>query len=120
MKKKIKENKSKKTENDYLKNQLARALADYDNLRKRTESERSDYKKFANLTLVLKLLPTLDMLYEAQDHLKDAGIAITIAEFEKILKEEQVQKIEVKKGNKFDENLHEAIEVTAKGKRERL
>lgn len=117
MKKKIKENKSKNTESDYLKNQLARVLADYDNLRKRTESEKSDYKKFANLTLILKLLPVLDMLYEAQDHLKDAGIAITIVEFEKVLKEDGVQKIEVKKGNKFDEHLHEAVEVTAKGKK---
>lgn len=119
MKKKIKGNKSKniESENDYLKNQLARVLADYDNLRKRTESERGDYKKFANLTLILRLLPVFDMLYEAQDHLGDTGIAITIAEFEKVLKEEGVQKIEVKKGNKFNEHLHEAVEVAAKGKK---
>ena len=63
----------------------------------------------------MKLLPVLDMLYEAQEHLKDSGIEITLKEFEEILKEEGVSKIDAGKGNLFDEKAHEAVEVV-KGK----
>ena len=96
---------------DTLKNQLARALADYDNLRKRVEREREEVGKMAKAMIVARLLPVYDMIEGAQKHLKDSGLAITIEEFTKILKEEGIEKIEVKSGDRFDEELHEAIEV---------
>ena len=66
-----------------MKNQLARALADYDNLRKRVEGEKDAWEKIAASKVVLRLLPVLDMTLEAQKHLKDAGLAIVIGEFRK-------------------------------------
>jgi len=83
-----------------LKIQLARALADYDNLRKRIEREKETFEKVANLKLVIKLLPVLDTLKKAQAHLKDEGLGITIKGFEDSLK-----------GDEFNPEIHEAIDV---------
>lgn len=116
-----KKGKSKqKKETKRLEEQLARALADYDNLRKRVEREREEIGKLAKATLVARLLPVYDMLEGAQAHVKDAGLAITLTEFAKVLKEEGIEKIEVKRGDKFNEELHEAVEVVDKGKESKL
>ncbi|KKR15126.1 MAG: Protein GrpE [Candidatus Levybacteria bacterium GW2011_GWA1_39_32] len=100
-----------KAKSNNLKNQLARALADYDNLRKRVEREREDLEKLAGLKLILRILPILDNLKTAQNYLKDAGLAITIGELENILKDEGVEEIKPNKGDNFDHNLHEVTEV---------
>lgn len=104
-----------------LKNQLARALADYDNLRKRVEKQQGDFEKLVSAKFALRILPIFDMLEEAQKHLKDSGIALTIEEFRKILKEEEIEEIKGDPGEKFDEEFHEAVEVVsppAGGKKE--
>lgn len=100
-----------KQEIDFLKNQLVRALADYDNLRKRVEEGREIVDKLASLKVVARLLPVYDMLVSAQKHLQDSGLAITIGQFENALKEEGIERISVQKGDKFDHNLHEAVEA---------
>lgn len=101
-------------EAEQLKRQLARALADYDNLRKRVEREREEYGTFAKTMLMAKLLSVYDMLEGAQNHLKDSGLAITIEEFVKVLEEEGIEKIEVGEGEEFNEELHEAVEAVDK------
>lgn len=106
----------KEGELDKLKNQLARALADYDNLRKRVEREREDFEKVANLKLAIRLLPVLDVLRQAQKHLNDPGIALTVSEFENALKEEGIEEIKVAAGDEFNPQLHEAVEVVKDGK----
>lgn len=112
---KNKKTKSKKTsEVDEMRGQLARALADYDNLRKRTEADMAQLQKTAGLKIVLKLLPTLDILESAQKHLKDQGLAIAIGEFKNVLKEEGVE--EINSTGVFDEGLHEAVELVSGGK----
>lgn len=108
---KRKENEVKEGEVELLKNQLVRALADYDNLRKRVERERDEFGSIARATLMVRILPIFDMLEGAQTHLKDSGLAITIDEFGKVLREEGFEKIDVKVGDSFDENLHEAVEL---------
>ena len=94
-----------------LKNQLARALADYDNLVKRVERERDEVKKVLSLRLILKLLSVLDGLENDQEHLKDQGLAITIIEFKKVLSEEGLTEIKPEIGSAFDESVMEAIEI---------
>jgi molecular chaperone GrpE len=94
-----------------LKGQLARALADYDNLRKRVEKEREDLRKILAVSIILKFISILDGLKLAQKHLKDGGIAITIKEFEDILRGEGIEKIKIEVGDKFDEDVHEVTEV---------
>jgi molecular chaperone GrpE len=110
-------NKPNPPEISQLKSQLARALADYDNLRKRVEREKETFEKIANLNLVIKLLPVLETLRRAQSHLKDEGLGITIKEFEDSLGQEGIEEIKVSKGDPFNPLLHEAIEVTGEGEK---
>lgn len=106
--------KKKNEEADALREQLARALADYDNFRKRT-AERSEQERFIITARVVgRLLPVLDMLYEAQKHLNDGGLALTIKEFEDTLGSEGIEVIDPKEGEEFSEELHEAVEVVNK------
>jgi len=104
----------KKGEVKQLQQQLVRALADYDNLQKRVEREETERKERAALRLILKLLPILDNLRQAQNHLADSGVAIIIAELENILKDEGLEEIKIQPGEVFDPNRHEAVEVIAK------
>jgi len=102
---------------DELKNQLARALADYDNLRKRSELEREVLLKYSSERIVARILPLLDSIENAQKHLKDSGLAIIIADFKKLLYDEMLEEILPKKGDNFNEELHEAIEACEGGKK---
>jgi molecular chaperone GrpE len=113
--KKQKATKISKSELGEVKNQLVRALADYDNLRKRTEREREGFEKITSIRFAVKMLTIFDMIEEAQKHLKDSGIALTLEEFKKILKEEGIEKIEIGQGDKFDEEVCEAVEVVKNG-----
>lgn len=99
-----------------LKSQLARALADYDNLRKRTEAEKEGWFKFASIRVVQQLLPILDNLENMQKHLNDQGLSLTIVEFKKVLKEEGFNEILPGVDGVFDENTMEAVEAIEGGK----
>lgn len=101
-----------------LENRLARALADYDNLRKRFEREKDKLFRFASRGVIDRFLVIYDMLISAQEHIKDSGVAIIIEEFKKILMDEGVEEIKVKPGDEFDENLFEAVEAE-KGDKEK-
>lgn len=114
-KSKTKKQKKQELAVEELKGQLIRTLADYDNLQKRTDKEREDLRKVLSAHFVSKLLPVLDMLEDAQEHLKDSGLAIAIKELYEVLDSEGVKKIEAKKGMMFDEDLHEAVETVDKG-----
>ena len=114
--KKQKATKITKKELEKVKNQLMRALADYDNLRKRIEREREGFEKIASIKFAVKMLTVFDMIEEAQRHLKDSGIALTLEEFKKILEEEGIEKIKTGQGDKFDEEICEAVEVVKNGK----
>lgn len=101
------------------KNKYLRALADYHNLEKRVEEERSLRMKVAKKDLILQLLPIFDLVDKA---LKDAeenrqqvdsvhwreGIKIAIKEFRNILSREGFEPVETET---FDPNLHEAVGV---------
>jgi len=102
--------KSVQGEVEDIKNQLKRALADYSNLQKRFEEEKRYLVKYANATLLLKLLDVLDSLEEAGKHLQDEGLNLSIKKFKEILETEGVREIGAG-GKKFDPNFHEAMEV---------
>jgi len=114
MKKKVKPGEPKLKEVDRLKHSLARALADYDNLRKRTEKEKERFEYIAGLKTISKLLPVHDMLEEVQSHVKDSGLAIALESLSKVFSEEGVKIIDAKTGDVFDEDKHEVVEVVSK------
>jgi molecular chaperone GrpE len=100
-----------------LREQLARALADYDNLKKRVEKDQAKYYEIAMARFVTRMLPALDMFEQVQMHLKDSGLAIAMDELKGKFAEEGVEAIEPRAGDKFDEKYMEAVEVR-EGKRD--
>lgn len=98
-------NKLKQLEEDWK-----RALADYQNLVKRVEGERKDFVKFANKSLIMKLLPTLDILEMAANHSQDPGVNMAVSQFKQVLSDEGLQEIAPKLGEEFNPVYHECIE----------
>jgi molecular chaperone GrpE len=92
MTKKIKETKLKEEIKD-LENKFRRTLADYQNQDKRHKSRQVEIVKFANQSLLDKLLPVLDSLELAQHHLKDAGLKMVLDQFTKTINLEGVEEI---------------------------
>lgn len=88
------------------------ALADYQNLQRRHETEKSDFIAFANSGLILKLLTVLDHLKLAGDTINDQGLTIAVAELDSVLKEEGLKAIEVI-GQLFDPATMEAVELVS-------
>lgn len=106
-----------KAKKDDLKGQLARALADYDNLKKRTDAEKGVWMGFAKKELLVSLLPAIDALETAQKHLNDAGLKLVLDEIKKVFENEGI--VEINTTGQFDENLHEAID-TVEGKNKNM
>ena len=104
---------------EVVKAMLARALADYDNLSKRVDRERTDLCRIASVGVMVKLLPVLDNLERAQEHIKDSGLAIAIGELINVLKDEGLTVINPSIGDEFDEQTMEAIEVVS-GERDNM
>lgn len=102
-------------QSDVVKAQLVRALADYDNLRKRYEEEKTSWIKFASQRVVLKVLPVVDMFEDAQKHRGDAGLAIALSELKKVLYEEGLVEIKSDTGTVFDAGLHEVVDTVEGG-----
>jgi molecular chaperone GrpE len=93
-----------------LENQLKRALADYQNLERRISEEKRIWIQSANKDLVAKLLPVLDNLFLAQNHIQDEGLNLSIQKFLDILSAEGVERIKTK-GEEFDPNTMECVTV---------
>ncbi len=105
----------KKKEEVDFKALYQRALADYQNLERRVESDKADVRRFASAIVILKFLEILDNLEKAQKHLSDPGLDLVIKQFNDILTSEGVAKMDVE-GEVFDPHLHEAVEVGEGGK----
>ncbi len=99
-----------------------RSAADFENYKRRKESENKELVEFAREVTVVKLLPTLDSLQQALKHIPDSssedflpkfqnwqtGINGIVNQLDKTLEELGIKKIEAK-GKKFDPNFHEAV-----------
>ena len=106
----MKKHDEKLDKNKDLENQLKRALADYQNLEKRMESERKEWIRSGNKALILKLLPVLDTLFLAQEHLQDDGLSLSIQKFLEALTDEGVERIKTE-GEDFNPHTMECVSV---------
>ena len=95
---------------DEWKNKYLRALADYQNLVKRTDAEKQEVRKYATERFLKKLLPVVDTLELAQRHVQNDGLALALKELHVVLTQYGVEKIEVA-GIPFDPHYMECIEV---------
>lgn len=87
-----------------------RAVADYQNLKRRSEEDRLRIVKYANSELLSELLPVLDNFESLLKHNSDEGLKITVKHFTDILKNIGLVEIEVL-GLDFDPTLCEAVEM---------
>lgn len=93
-----------------------RAQADFSNFKKRSEQEREDFTRFANASLMLELLPLLDDLERALEHVPAKlarlawvdGVGLIYRKFRATLESQGLTQIEAL-GKPFDPGLHEAV-----------
>ena len=101
---------------DY-KDKWLRALADYDNLKKRVEKEKTETIRFSTQFLIIELFPIMDSFDSAMksiEHSKDKesflkGLKMLQNEFHKVLETNGLKKMKAV-GEKFDPNIHQAEE----------
>lgn len=94
-----------------------RLLAEQENLRKRLETDKQQFAKFAQMGAAESLIPIVDNFYRATDHIPDAqkqeGWIVGIMHIQKqlldCLESWGVTEIPAKPGDAFDAALHEAI-----------
>lgn len=97
---------------------LLRTTADFDNFRKRAAREKQDAIKYANESLLSRLLPVLDSLDAAlaatdaaSDKTADAlrtGVGLVQQQFKAVLAEAGVEEVNAA-GQPFDPHVHEAV-----------
>ncbi len=76
-----------------LQDKLARSLADYANLEKRIEAQRQMLITLATASMLNKILPVLDDLNLANQHLSDPGLQIALDKLRQVLKSEGIEEI---------------------------
>ncbi|HEO64129.1 MAG TPA: nucleotide exchange factor GrpE, partial [Candidatus Omnitrophica bacterium] len=112
-----KEPKEPDTEISELKDKYLRLQADFDNFRKRSAKERSEFVKFANESLILELLFILDNFergIKSAEQKKDfdllhKGVDMISKQLHELLKAKGLLRIETT-DKVFDPAVHEAIE----------
>lgn len=110
-------------EKQEMRDQLLRAMAEMDNIRKRSEREKSDARVYAIEKFAGDLLSVSDNMARALEALPDSerealteggkgllgGIEMTYKELHTVLTRHGVTPIEAEPGAAFDPNLHQAV-----------
>jgi molecular chaperone GrpE len=86
---------------DAWKDKYLRALADYQNLEKRTHEHVNESRNYASAHIIRVLLPVLDNLERASKHLADDGLTHIVRQFHAVFTDVGVTRIEVV-GKSFD------------------
>jgi molecular chaperone GrpE len=97
-----------------LQDRLLRARAEFDNFRRRAETQRSEYLQFAAMDPVREILPILDdferaLKVETADRDYAKGVELIYQRMLDSLKKMGLEPIETA-GKTFDPNLHQAVE----------
>ena len=103
------------------KDKFLRLFAEFENYKRRTSKERLELYKTASMELMTSLLPIIDDLERAsaefsrsKDKQLTEGFSIIKNKFNETLKSQGLNEIEVKSGDEFDVEKHEAItQITA-------
>ena len=108
-------------ERDKLKDQLLRALADTENMRRRSEREATNIRKYGHTPFARDLVGAIDNLARvvgsAPENLEQAdetlkslitGIQLSWTELQSVIEKHGIKRVEPL-GEKFDYNLHQAM-----------
>ncbi len=120
----LKKEQVEKSEEEQLKEELnkekdkfLRLFAEFENYKKRTSKERMELFKTASEDVMVSLLPVLDDFERALTHIEDdkeaedlrKGVLLIYQKLLTTLEQKGLQVIQVKKGDKFDAEDHEAV-----------
>ncbi|MGO3702119.1 MAG: nucleotide exchange factor GrpE [Candidatus Saccharimonadales bacterium] len=97
---------------------LQRLRADFENYRKRTETEVSAARQTGGDAMIVKLLPVIDTLERAITHMPDdlvdnpwaKGVAGTAKKLEKLMSDLQLERISAQAGDEFNPDRHYAVQ----------
>lgn len=100
-----------------MKDKYLRQAAEFDNYRKRTMQEKADLLKYGAQKAVEALLPVVDDIERAMQHIEKAedvesvkeGMNLIYQKFQKYLEQQQVSVIPANQGDDFDDSIHEAV-----------
>ena len=98
-----------------IEDRYKRICAEFDNYKKRTEKENTKTYDYAKISIITGLLPILDsfeksMESDSKDKSYKEGIELIYKQFQDYLKSQGVEAIETE-GQKFDPELHEAVNL---------
>src|SRR5262245_43323816 len=90
--------------------QLLRLKAEFENFRKRAEKEKADARRWGKEEVVLRLVSLMDVMEQAEaaahktTDMKSvvAGLDMLYKEFKRLLKDEGLEEVPAKEGEKFD------------------
>ena len=108
------------TQVNELNDKYLRLYSEFDNFRKRTLKEKVELGKRAGMEIMESLLPVLDDFERALDNIQKAedvksleeGVELIYTKFKGTLEQKGLKPMESSKGQKFDEELHEAVTQT--------
>jgi molecular chaperone GrpE len=97
-----------------LQDRMLRRQADYENFRRRSERDRSDFLQYAGMELVREILPVIDdferaLKTETADAGYRKGVELIYQRLLDTLKKVGLEPIETAAGTEFDPNLHQAV-----------
>lgn len=108
-----------RAERDELKDRFLRALADAENVRKRSQKDRREAEQYGGSRLARDLLPVYDNLKRALESVTDEqraaaaalieGVELTMRELVNVFAKHGIEVISPKVGDRFDPQLHEAM-----------
>jgi len=94
-----------------------RCQADFENYKKSQAAHQEEFRKYAKMDVIEQILPVLDNFEASLDHVPEKskenkwveGIVYIKKQVEDILKNNNIEEIEVKTGDKFNPEIHEAV-----------
>lgn len=92
------------------KNKYLRAMADYQNLEKRSGEQVQQARLFAAEVVISRLLPVVDTFDKVHEHIKDVGFELAYKQLHGVLEEQGVEKMDVI-GKPFNPHEMECVEV---------
>ncbi|XDA98215.1 nucleotide exchange factor GrpE [Sulfitobacter sp. LCG007] len=108
-----------RAERDQLKDRFMRALADAENVRKRSEKDRREAEHYGGAKLARDMLPVYDSLKRALDAATDEqrevsgalieGVELTMREVLNVFKKHGIDLIAPQVGDRFDPQHHQAM-----------
>jgi len=112
----VSENDTLKADLEKEKDKFLRLFAEFENYKRRTSKERLELFKTANQEVMTAMLPVLDDFDRAMNEIKKAkdknllkGVELIYNKFSETLKNKGLEAMEVKNGEAFDAEIHEAI-----------